>query len=56
MGERDPFNVKYDRMGEALEKIMELSKPGQTINLTQGIDILTDIWNEAKNALKQMEE
>lgn len=36
---------------KALEKILQLSKPGQTVSLTQAIDILTDIWNESGAAL-----
>jgi hypothetical protein len=39
---------------EALKKIHELSRPGQTVQLRDAIDILTDIWNVSKEALKEI--
>jgi hypothetical protein len=35
----------------ALEKIMELSKPGQEMGVSDAIDALCDIWNLARTAL-----
>ena len=35
----------------ALEKIVDLSKPGQTIDIHQAIDILADIWDAAHDLL-----
>lgn len=44
----------HDALAKALEEIQRLSKPGQTIYLTQAIDILTDIWNGTRKALAKV--
>jgi hypothetical protein len=35
----------------ALESIVDLTKPGQTINLSQATDIICDVWNAARAAI-----
>jgi hypothetical protein len=40
-----------ERMADALEKIVDLSKPGQTIGISQATDIICDVWNESRSAL-----
>jgi hypothetical protein len=35
----------------ALERILELAKPGQEMGVSEAIDALCDIWNVAKAAL-----
>ena len=43
--------MTQDQTAAALKRIAELSKPGQELSLRNAIDILCDIWNEAKRAL-----
>lgn len=37
----------------ALEKICDLTKPGQTVNISQATYIICDVWNEARAALSK---
>lgn len=42
--------AKPDTKQEALDKIIELSRPGQTLDIGSAIDVLCDIWNIARAA------
>jgi len=35
----------------ALESIVDLTKPGQTVNVSQATDIICDVWNAARAAM-----
>lgn len=39
-----------------LEIIVDLTKPGQTVSLSQATDIICDVWNAARAALAKAEE
>ncbi len=38
-------------MRDAMRRIEALARPGQSLNIHGAIDVLCDIWNEAKRAL-----
>ena len=39
----------------ALKNIKELSRPGQEINVSEAVDILCQIWNEARAVIAKAE-
>lgn len=50
MAEESAPKAPADTKQEALDKIIELSRPGQTLDIGSAIDVLCDIWNIARAA------
>lgn len=46
---------KIARLRVAMTHIEILSKPGQAVSVGDAVDIICDIWNEAKDTLKATE-
>jgi len=42
---------RCERLEAALESIVDLTKPGQTVNVSQAVDIICDVWNAARAAI-----
>lgn len=48
------YTEQEKAMVQALAKIQELCRPGQSIDVNQAIDIICDCYNIAKNAIEQV--